>query len=132
MKKKLLLNLLFLIVIFFITGCHSEEMYDKNDITITIKNGSLTKTGATIIITDISGQKNTYSDWFRIEKNNNGWKKLEGNDSWFNLNSYYIDENNQIIFEHNWKDIYGELDDGKYRLVKKVDNKYISVDFTID
>lgn len=109
-------------------------------VTMTIKKGTLTKTGATIIITDINKHKYEYGQFFRIDvKENNSWKELEKiGDATFNLMAYSVDENNQLEFKHNWKNIYGKLQSGEYRLVKEVcinefckDKKEFSVEFII-
>lgn len=45
---------------------------------MSIKENTLTKTGATIIISDISKPKNTYGEWFRIDKKaNEFWIELQ-------------------------------------------------------
>ena len=41
-----------------------QDRYSQ--ISLSIKDSTLTKTGATIIISDISEQENTYGEWFRI------------------------------------------------------------------
>lgn len=126
---------IFIMTICAITGCQNNQMYDLNDINMRIKEGTLTNHSATIIIVDNSKKNNTYGEWFRIDKKENGkWKKLKIiNDSFFNSIAYKIDENNELELEHNWESIYGKLSSGNYRLIKEVNNnKYISVDFTID
>ena len=53
-----------------------QEKYSK--ISMSIKENTLTKTGATIIISDISEPKNTYGEWFRIDKKaNEFWIELQ-------------------------------------------------------
>ena len=118
-----------------VTGCQNEQMYNHDDINIRIKEGTLTNHSATIIIVDNSKGNNTYGEWFRIDKFENGeWKRIKIiNDAFFNTIAYRIDKNNELELEHNWESIYGKLSSGNYRLVKEVNNnKYISVDFTID
>ena len=53
------------------------------------------------------------------------------NDFW-NLVGYSVDENNKLELEHNWEWLYGELENGEYKLVKEVNNKYFWVEFKID
>ena len=136
MFKRLLILFLVLIaiIICFITIKKDDEMkiVKLKDIDISIKENSLTRTGATIIITDYSSNKNRYNEWYQIDKKiNNKCKKLDYNDKWDNLENYYVDENNTIQFEINWEWKYGKLGNGKYRLIKKVNNNYIAVEFTI-
>ena len=113
---------------------------DKN-ISMTIKEGTLTNTGATIIITDTTGKDNVYGNWYRIDKKENGiWQELdiifEGNYG-CNLIGYSPNENNQLEMDVNWEDLYGKLESGEYRLVKEtsipLENQkyYFSVEFVL-
>lgn len=152
-KKKFIICaiiiLLIIIICFIISNVNSEmEFVDEEileNVTMTIKEGTLTKTGATVIITDLSGNDNTYGDFFRIDKKeNNKWQKLDvvvkGNYG-FNSIGYGVNEDNILEMKIDWNWLYGELDTGEYRLVKDVavtkDNsylgtKYIYVEFIIE
>lgn len=157
MKNKLLSIMLCGIMIIGMTGCEGKkESVNKKDISgqnensdikineiegisMTIKDGTLTRTCATIIITDLSNKNNTYGIAYRIDKKENGkWESLKTIDGkkWnevnWNLKGYEIDENNQLEFEYNWEDLYGRLENGKYRLVKSIDNQFFSVEFIIE
>lgn len=113
---------------------------DKNNkalknISMIIKDGTLTKTGATIIITDLNETKNTYGEFYRIDKlGNNTWSELNPiiENYGFNSIGYFVDENNKLELSHNWEWLYGKLENGKYRLVKEVNYKYFSVEFEIE
>ena len=112
------------------------EVTNIDGISMEIKEGTLTKTSATIIITDNTGKGNTYGSSYHLDKiNNNRWQTLdviyEGNYGFTSI-GYLVDENNQLEFNHNWKNLYGELETGTYRLVKEVNNKYFAVEFTIN
>ena len=133
MKKKLLVSLSVSILCLCLAGC-DKRMNQLENISIVIKEDTLTNTSATIIITDLSGNQNTYGEWFRIDKKEYGkWKEVKKiGEAWFVLIGYMVDENYQLELEQNWKDIYGKLEPGKYRLVKEVNNEYISVEFKID
>ena len=143
MRKNLIVNLFVVFVCFILSGCGANESINNAvGVTMTIKEGTLTKTGATVVITDVSGKKNVYGEEYRIDKLQNGkWKELEviveGNYGW-NLIGYYVDEDNTLELEHNWEWLYGELEIGEYRLVKNTSesgdstNHYFSVQFTID
>lgn len=105
-------------------------------ISMEIKDGTLTKTGATIIITDTTRKRNTYGSPYHLDKLiNNNWKTLnviyDGNYAFTSI-GYLVDENNKLELTHNWKRLYGELEVGTYRLVKKVNNQYFAVEFKID
>lgn len=134
MIKKICLGF-FILILVIVTGCKDNRILKNDNITMSIEDGTLTKTSATIIITDLSNNINVYSEWFRIEKKeNNKWKELKTkeNGTWFNSANYYVDNNKKLKFEHSWDYLYGELEKGKYRLVKEVENKYFFVEFTID
>ena len=101
------------------------QMITDNDLTdivnIYIKDGTLTKTSATIVINDYNPNRIVYGSEFWIEKYNNGeWDSIEtlGNNYGFNSMAYYVDENGVLEMKQDWSYIYGELDNGIYRLVK--------------
>ncbi len=130
MKKKLIF-IAIIFTCFVITGCN-KEMNTLENVSIKIKDDTLTKTSATIIITDKSNKDYNYDEWFRIDKKeNNKWKELETiSSNWIDLPVYKI-ENNTLEMNQDWTNIYGSLKKGNYRLVKEVNDKYISVEFTI-
>lgn len=113
-----------------------QNKYSK--ISLSIKKNTLTKTGATIIISDISEQENTYAEWFRIDKKTNGfWEELKHIDDNYEFNDIglIVGENHQLEMSTDWSKLYGELKTGEYRLVKDLyDNEhiYLSVEFTIE
>lgn len=118
----------------------NNDMNNIDNVSMKIKDGTLTKTGATIIITDTNKEHYDYGLPFRLDKKENGvWKLLEvtGNGA-FTLPAYGVDKNNQLELNQAWDHIYGELKSGEYRLVKDVcisdgcnEKKYFSVEFTI-
>ncbi len=109
-----------------------------SQISLSIKDNTLTKAGATIIISDISEQENTYGEWFRIDKKTNGfWEELRPiNDNYvFKDIAFKIGENHQLEMNTDWSELYGELEPGEYRLVKDFYNNshiYLAVEFTIE
>jgi len=122
--------------------CPIDNINSNEDITMSIKDGTLTNEGATIIITDLTGKDNVYGEEYRIDKNENEiWKELdvvvEGNYGW-NLIGYSVGEDNKLELEVNWKWLYGTLEEGEYRIVKSTSemgslvNNYFSVEFEIN
>ena len=114
------------------------DFKEPSNITMSIKDNSLTESQATVIITDNTGNDNTYSISFRLDKKvNNKWEKLKiiNSDYGFNEIGYKVDENNKLELVQNWEHIYGKLDKGDYRLVKSILNSnkkvYFSTEFTI-
>lgn len=113
-----------------------NELDEVEGVSMVIKDGTLTRRGATIIITDTSGADYTYGEEYRIDKYKDGeWVELEviveGNYAWNSI-GYYVDENNILELDVKWEWLYGRLDDGYYRIVKSVNNKEFSVEFRID
>lgn len=146
MKKRVIIVLgvlVLLIVILALIICFKpREIKNINlakNITMKIKEGSLTNTGATVIITDLSGDENLdlISKEFKID-----YKK---NDKWYRLESKIKNEvtvmttdnamengDNTYTQEINWERYYGKLDKGHYRIVKEVKtNLYIAAEFDI-
>lgn len=124
-------------------ACPIDKVYELNNakgVSMTIKEGTLTKTGATIIIKDISNKNNTFGEEYRIDKyENNEWKELDvvvkGNYGWNSI-GYHVDKNNKLELTINWEWLYGKLEKGKYRLVKNIsdlknEKQTFSVEFEI-
>lgn len=146
MKKRVIIVLgvlVLLIVILALIICFKpREIKNINlaeNITMKIKEGSLTNTGATVIITDLSGDESVdlINRKFKID-----YKK---NDKWYRLESKIKNEvtvmttdnvmengDNTYTQEINWERYYGKLDKGHYRIVKEVKtNLYIAAEFDI-
>lgn len=117
------------------------ELNELEGVSMTIKDNTLTRIGATIVITDTSEKNNIYGEEYRIDKKENGmWNELDvvvkGNYG-FNSIGYYVNENNQLEMNINWQWLYGKLNNGEYRLVKSTSvpledtRHYFSVEFII-
>lgn len=114
-------------------------IYNKqNNVTMRIKKGTLTNTGATIVITNNSQQVYKYNNDFEIyKKEKNKWKEIELKEG----KQHEVDtiamssKDKTIEFNIDWSDLYGILEKGKYKLIKKneVDGKEknLSVKFNI-
>ena len=86
--KKIITILMCIIVIFVITGCKkrdnqlnigkkSDIKITKGDVTLSIKEGTLTKTGATLILTNNSDKNFSYGEPYEIEvKKDDVWHKI--------------------------------------------------------
>lgn len=113
-----------------------DELNEIEGVSMVIKDGTLTRTGATIVITDISGRDNAYGSEYRIDKNSRGeWKELdvvvEGEYGWNSI-GYLVGEDGKLELKVNWEWLYGKLKNGEYRIVKSINNKYFSAEFRID
>ena len=142
MKKRVIIILSSLVVFVLAITCaivfipnYAEPIDLAEDITMEIKEGTLTKTGATIVITDLSGKNNTFSKEFRIDQKRGGkWYTLKDKSK----NEVDVvagqkgEENKKLEQELNWEKNYGTLSDGKYRIVKEINNKDIVVEFEIE
>lgn len=125
----------------------TPELNEIDNVSMTIKEGTLTKTGATVIINDSNGSGTyIYGTEFRVDKKENGeWKELEyiHTDFGFTSMAYYVDEIGKLEFDCDWEYMYGELSRDEYRIVKHTflesdtpitneDYLYFSVEFTIE
>lgn len=103
---------------------------------MTIVEGSLTKTGATIIIHDKNYEHYLYGEWYRIDKKvNDEWTEMPIINSTI-LPAICESPNKEGILTMtiNWAKIYGPLEEGEYRLVKEVLGQginYIGIEFKI-
>lgn len=122
---------------------NEAEFNPVDNVTMEIVEGTLTNTGAVIVITDLSGEDNTYGEWYRIDKLEDGkWYELEdiveGNVGWHAI-GHSVGEDNKLTMEVDWKWLYGSLENGKYRIVKDFsskknpyDNRHVAAEFTIE
>lgn len=131
--KKILTILLCIAIIIGIGGCKKnkkEISFSKvadekilEGATMIIKSGTLTKTGATILITDVNKDEvHTYGEDFRIDKKEDGeWTHLDLERKGFAIKDigYNVDKNNELEMKIYWGWIYGTLEKGEYRLVKE-------------
>ena len=118
----------------------SIKMNDLDGVSMTIKDGTLTRVGATIIITDVSDRNNVYGISYKLFKEDNGvWvelKPLIDNYVW-TTKGYFVDESNQLEMDTYWVNRYGKLEDGEYRIVKSTSEAgeypqhYITAEFAI-
>lgn len=141
MKKRVIIVLSSLVVFVLAITCaivlipnYAEPIDLAEDITMEIKKGTLTKTGATIVITDLSGKNNTFSKEFRVDQKRGGkWYTLKDKSkNEVDVVAGQQEENKKLEQELNWEKNYGTLSDGYYRIVKKINNKDIVVEFEIE
>ncbi len=149
MKKTILTILLCGVMVLGITGCgNSKNQFDvggksdikisQNDVTLTIKEGTLTNTGATLILKNDSDKLLRYDEIYEIEIKQDGyWKKIDVELN-FDLPLWEVEPSKSKEIELKWQDGYGKLVTGKYRIIKEVyfeneseEKFYISAEFTI-
>jgi hypothetical protein len=150
MKKTIFIIIVLGIMVLGLTGCGKNKMFDigeksnieiaKNDVTLSIKEGTLTKTGATLILKNDSNVDVQYGNPYEIEiKQDGSWHKINVQLD-FTLPSYGLKSGESKQIELDWENGYGKLSTGEYRIIKDIDVEqedetfesfYVSAEFTI-
>lgn len=147
MKKIVVALLISLTSIFLLTGCtneidklitvESDIKIEDSNVTLKVKEDTLTKTGATFILENNKNNAINYTIAYEIEaKRDNKWYKL-GIINDFIEEIYEVDakSTDQIIID--WKNSYLKLPKGEYRVIKEItvpatyELFYIAAEFTI-
>lgn len=133
MRKITLATLIFCCLILVLTGCRNSKVNIENksdiqisnsEVSMAIKNGTLTNTGATIILTNNSDKFFTYGNPYEIEIKKNGeWYKID-TQLVFTLPTFELASGETKEIELNWEDEYGTLAKGTYRIIKDIDYEY--------
>ena len=152
MKKTILTILLCGFLVLGITGCgktknefdigdKSDIIISENDITMSIKDGTLTATSATIILTNNSDKDFQYGNPYEIEIKKDGeWHKINVELN-FTLPAFDLKSGESKEIKLGWKVGYGKLASGTYRIIKHVSYEKeegnfetfnIAVEFNID
>ena len=107
--------------------CERIEDYDLNDVVnFYLKEGTLTKTGATFILETDRDYNIGYGDSFWLEKYDSkthdfqALKYDEEKNCAFNMIGYTLVKGKKRELSQGWSCFYGELDKGYYRIVKHV------------
>lgn len=131
MKQTILSILGCMVIAFAITGCvgsrnqfdigsKSDIQISSNDVSISIKEGTLTNTGATLILTNNSDKEFQYGDSYEIEiKKGKKWYKINVK-LYFNLPAFFLKSKESKEIELNWENEYGKLAKGTYRIIKDI------------
>ena len=146
MKKKIFIILFCIGTILSIHRCSNNRIGEKSDIqvsqgdvTLTIKDGTLTKTGVTVIVKNNSDRKVRYGASFELEIKKHGeWHKIDVyTTQWFQSSAVVLDPGQSREMEHGFG-AYGKLRRGRYRIIKDMayeSGKYeefnVAVEFTI-
>ncbi len=122
-------------------ACHDkrenkESSYQVSDIpNVSAHVFDISSVGATIVIKDTNETPYTYEEWYVIEKENNGkWSQINiiSDDVRFKKIGYLVNDDKEVKFVIDWKNIYGELPVGHYRIIKSVNNQFLAIPFTIE
>lgn len=105
-------------------GGVSHTIVENEYVFMTIKEGTLTKTGATLILKNNSETDFQYCGDFEIEKMQNGlWHNIAIMlDFVCNSNNLNVGETKE--FNLDWKNTYGKLPKGTYRIIKTIYKDY--------
>lgn len=108
-----------------------------DNVTIEVKKDSITTTGATFVVTDKNKEFCTYGDEYHIEVKKNGKWEIQMPVVDSILVEAYVAQPTKSVYEikKDWSTIYGELENGEYRLaLKMMANKeeYAYAEFTIE
>ncbi|MBE6156059.1 MAG: hypothetical protein E7164_04835 [Firmicutes bacterium] len=148
--KKLLTILLFL-GIFGLTGCvnyknefdignESEIEIVQNGVKLSFKENTLSPTGATLVLKNDMDVDIQYGNPYEIEIKKDGeWRKINVELN-FTLPAFSLKAKETVELNLNWKNGYGKLSSGNYRIIKQIsiekedgtfENFYVSVEFNI-
>lgn len=151
MKKMGFVILLCGVLILTMTGCvKTKNKLDignksnikalKNDVIMTIKDGTLTNKSVTLVLINNSDKKIQYGSSYEIEiKKNDEWHKINAELN-FTLQLFILESKKKNEFKLNFEEGYGKLPSGTYRVIKKIDKEkedglfdsfYVSTEFTI-
>ncbi len=120
-----------------------EIVNNAEDITMTIKKGTVSPTGLTVIIKNDSEGEVTYGEPYELEKEINGaWYKVPVlvEDYAFIEIAYVLQPGESNEWKVDWEWLYGSLEEGKYRIIKEVlnyrepgdtDRFYLAAEFTL-
>ncbi len=152
MKKTIFTILICGFVVLGITGCgNSKNEFDvgnksdvqisRNDASLSIKDGTLKNTGATLVLTNNSDKDFQYGNPYEIEIKKDGeWHKINVQLD-FTLPAFGLKAKETKEIELDWEHGYGKLASGTYRIIKSIDYEKeeghfetfnVAVEFTID
>jgi ABC-type Na+ efflux pump permease subunit len=105
-----------------IENIETEQSVDN--VSMYIKEDSLTPKGATIVIEDKNKKVYNYSDGYFIEVlKDDKWIKLDENEKFWNDFVYVLDESGILSMQLDWSKKYGTLENNKYRIGKLIGNE---------
>ncbi|MCX4365663.1 MAG: hypothetical protein OSJ70_07820 [Bacilli bacterium] len=118
-----------------------KQMVRRDDLTLEVKEESLTKEGVTIVYKNNTDESMSYGAKYSLEYQMLGdWfiiKPTDINPAYL-LRLYIIESNSNVERKIFWENMYGQLHKGKYRIVHDLltgedwkDEKYTYVEFEI-
>lgn len=143
MRKKIIIIIAVIVIILLgvATYIYFDKVYPKrwfvDNITLEVKEGTITKKGATFIVTNKNDYKWSHSEKYIIQVKKFG---IWINQTW-RVDRYPIplvvamEPIGICEVKVDWSKLYGELEKGRYRygIAKNVrENEYIFAEFTIE
>ena len=116
--KRFLTFLLCFLLLFSLAACKTESDYtlaNQDKITLSVKSGSLTENGLTLVIKNNTSEAGNYGYPFLLEKQENGKWFLINEKQAFILPSIFLEPDS--VAEHEAV-FDGPLSKGKYRMIK--------------
>ena len=135
MKKTILTILLCGIMVLVMAGCEKQKnefdigdksniKISRNDVIMTIKEGTLTNKSATLVLINYSDKNFQYGSQYEIEIKKDGeWHKINA-ELYFNLLLFQLSAKESKEIELDWENGYGKLAKGTYRIIKEIDYEY--------
>ncbi len=104
----------------FEIGKKSDVEISQNDVLLSLKEGSLSNTGVTVIIKNNSDKFLYFDEEYEIE--------IKQDDDWYKINAvldfteplWELAPSESKELKVFWKNGYGKLASGQYRIIKKV------------
>ena len=125
----------------FDIGKESNIEVVEKGVSLLIKENTLTKTGATLILKNDSDVVIQYGEPYEIEIKKDGkWHKINVELN-FIMPAYSVNAKESKEIELNWSYGYGKLTSGNYRIIKDINIKnaegsyekfYVSAEFSIE
>ena len=135
MKKLTAVVLALLCVAVLLVSCSKESIYQPTEVeNVSISIADVSSTGATVTIKDTNKEPYVYGEWYKIEKYDDGkWIDIKTviSDYGFIEIGYLTNKDGEVEFVIDWEWLYGELPSDRYRILKQVNQEYISVEFDI-
>ena len=117
-----------LVSIILLCGCNkketkNEEQMPNNVVVLSLKLDTLSKSGAIFILKNGTEEECFYGDDYYLEKQEDGsWKRLNtltGEPLTWTMIARLLKPGEQKEIKIDWKDGYGELKSGIYRILKE-------------
>ena len=99
-----------------------DDKINNNEVSLSIKDNTLTSKGATIVIKNNTNMEYNYGPEYYLEKQEGSkWVTIEPKEplSWNDI-LYSIKSNESKEYNEDWSYAYGKLSKGKYILVKNI------------